>query len=77
MTMMESRPIWSFNPDTGCEVFGQESRGGAVWQEESGIWTGNAVLCDKIHNVGNYSSYNEAKIAVEVEFAKMVQCHED
>lgn len=75
--MMESRPIWSFNPDTGCEVFGQESRGGAVWQEESGIWTGNAVLCDKIHNVGNYSSYNEAKIAVEVEFAKMVQCQED
>jgi len=56
-------------PDFWC--FGTDGQGGGVYPDKGG-WCGNAVYCNKIKGVGPFPTLEEAKAAVESEYARLI-----
>ncbi len=68
---------WKYNKQTDAWVFGQNNNGGGVFQDLSfknqghECWTGNAVLGNKVVNVGDCRSKSQAQLRVEAQLAEM------
>lgn len=59
-------------PDYWC--FGTQEMGGGVYPEK-GKWHGAALYCTQVRKVGPFGTLEEAKRAVETEYAKLMMAY--